>query len=131
MKKMARSLVQRIELATDRGRRGPCYLSQDRCELQFAVKELPRRMQQPNTTNMQALKLSGAILEGKSEMFGRVQQTSWTANRGRLLRQRLGMVFEDQRSTSSSHVMLGRHLLASSTQNVVATSSGEGGSFTH
>ena len=34
----------------------PSYLSQDRCELQFAVKELARRMQQPNTKNMQALK---------------------------------------------------------------------------
>ena len=32
------------------------YLSQDRCELQFAVKELARRMQQPNTKNMQDLK---------------------------------------------------------------------------
>ena len=32
------------------------YLSQDRCELQFAVKELGRRMQQPKTKNMQALK---------------------------------------------------------------------------
>ena len=31
------------------------YLSQDRCELQFAVKEVARRMQQPNTKNMQAL----------------------------------------------------------------------------
>ncbi len=30
------------------------YLSQERCELQFAVKELARRMQQPNTKNMQA-----------------------------------------------------------------------------
>ena len=48
------------------------YLSQDRCELQFAVKELARRMQQPNTKNMQALKRLG----GKSEMFGRLQQTA-------------------------------------------------------
>ena len=31
------------------------YPSQHRCELQFAVKELARRMQQPNTKNMQAL----------------------------------------------------------------------------
>ena len=31
------------------------YLSQDKCELQFAVKELARRMQQPNTKNIQAL----------------------------------------------------------------------------
>ena len=32
------------------------YLSPDRCELQFAVKELARRMEQPNAKNMQALK---------------------------------------------------------------------------
>ena len=48
--------MQRVELATDRGRCGVSYLSQDRCELQFAVKELARRMQQPNTKTMQALK---------------------------------------------------------------------------
>ena len=52
------------------------YLSQDRCELQFAVKEFARRMQQPNTKNMQDPQTSGAILEGKSEMLGRAQQTS-------------------------------------------------------
>ena len=49
------------------------YLSRDRCELQFAVKELARRMQQPNTKNMQALKRFGAIPEGKSEVLGRLQ----------------------------------------------------------
>ena len=32
------------------------YISQDRCELQFAVKELAKRMQQPSATNIQALK---------------------------------------------------------------------------
>ena len=32
------------------------YLSQDRSELQFAVKKLARRMQHPNSKNMQALK---------------------------------------------------------------------------
>ena len=40
------------------------YLSQDRCELQFAVKELARRMQQPNTKNMQALKRLVRFLKG-------------------------------------------------------------------
>ena len=50
------------------------YLSQDRCELQFAVKELARRMQQPNTHA--STETSGAILEGKSEMPGRLQQTA-------------------------------------------------------
>ena len=40
------------------------YLSQDRCELQFAVKEFARRMQQPNTKNMQALKRLVRFLMG-------------------------------------------------------------------
>ena len=40
---------------------------------QFAVKELARRMQQPNTKNMQAF---GAIPERKSEVFDRPWQTS-------------------------------------------------------
>ena len=39
-------------------------LRQDRCELQFAVKELARRMQQPTTKNMQALKRLVRFLEG-------------------------------------------------------------------
>ena len=46
------------------------YLSQDRCDLQFAVKEFARRMQQPNTKNMQALKRL------VREMPGRPQQTA-------------------------------------------------------
>ena len=64
VKKMARSLVLRslLPIVDDAGQ-----LSQDRCELQFSVKELVRRMEQPNTKNMQA---------GKPEMLGRVQQTS-------------------------------------------------------
>ena len=40
------------------------YLSQDRCELQFAVKELARRMQQPNTKNLQALTRLVRFLKG-------------------------------------------------------------------
>ena len=52
--RMARSLVQRIELATDRARCGPA-ISIKTGELQFAVKELARRMQQPHTKMMQAL----------------------------------------------------------------------------
>ena len=40
------------------------YLSQDRCELQFTVKELARRMQQPNTKKMQALKRLVRFLKG-------------------------------------------------------------------
>ena len=40
------------------------YLIQDRCELQFAVKELARRMQQPSAKNMQALERLVRFLKG-------------------------------------------------------------------
>ena len=49
--------MQRVELATDCGR-------QERCELRFSVKELARRMQQPNTKHMQALKRLVRFLKG-------------------------------------------------------------------
>ena len=52
------------------------YLSQDSCELQFAVKELARRMQQPNTKNMQALKRLVRFLKGSPRCLGRLQQTN-------------------------------------------------------
>ena len=47
------------------------YLSQDRCELQFAVRELARRMQHPKHQEHAGTQTSSAILEGKSEMPGR------------------------------------------------------------
>ena len=49
-------------------------LSQDRCELRFAVKELARRMQLPSAKNMQALERLVRIL--KSEVLGRLWSTS-------------------------------------------------------
>ena len=101
-------------------------LSQDRCELQFAVKELARRMQQPNT-NMQALKRLVRFLKGSPRCL---------VVYNRQAEQPVVDVFSDsdwagcaktRRSTSSSYVTLGGHLLAASatTHSVVATSSGE------
>ena len=96
------------------------YRSQDRCELQFAVKELARRMQQPNTKNMQALKRLVRFLKGSPRCLScttdKLNSQSWTSSQT-----------ATGRSTSSSYVMLGGHLLAASptTQNVVATSPGE------
>ena len=103
------------------------YLSQDRCELQFAVKELARRMQQPSAKNMQALKRLMRFLKGSPRCL---------VVCNRQAEQPTVDVFSDsdwagfaktRRSTSSSHVMLGVHLLAASATiyNVVATSSGE------
>ena len=103
------------------------YLSQDRCELQFAVKGLARRMQQPNTKNMQAHKRLVRFLKGSPRCLVVYHRQP---------EQPIVNVFSDsdwagcaktRRSTSSSYVMLGGHHLAASatTQHVVATSSGE------
>ena len=102
------------------------YLSHDRCELQFAVKESARRMQQPNTKNMQALKRLVRFLKGNPRCL---------VVYNRHAEQPIVDVFSDsdwagcaktRRSTSSSYVMLGGHLLAAAaTTRNVATSSGE------
>ena len=93
-------------------------LSQDRCELQFAVKELAKRMQQPNTKNLQALTRLVRFLKGSPRCL---------VVHNRQAEQQIVDVFSDsdwagcaRRSTSSSYVMPGGHLLASSatTQNV-------------
>ena len=64
------------------------YLSQDRCELQFAVKELARRMQQPNTKNMQALKRQVRFLKGSPMCL---------VFHGRQAEQQVADVFSDSR----------------------------------
>ena len=103
------------------------YLSQDRCGLQFAVKELARRMQLPDAKNMQALKRLVRFLKGSPRCL---------VVYGRQAEQQVVDVFSDSdwagcaktcHSTSSSHVMLGGHPLAeaATSPNVVASSSGE------
>ena len=84
-------------------------------------------MQQPNTKHMQALKLLVRFLKGSPRCL---------VVYARQAEQLVVNVYSDsdwagctktRRSTSSSYVMLGDHLIVSSatTQNVVATSSGE------
>ena len=91
------------------------YLSQDRCE------QLARRMHQPNTKNIQALKRLVRFLKGSPRCLIVCD---------RKVEQPVVDVFSDsdwagcaktRRSTSSSYVMLGGHLLASSarTHNAV------------
>ena len=100
------------------------YFSQDRCELQFAVKELARRMQQPNTKNTEALKRLVRFLKGSPRCLivcNRQHEqptvdvfsgSDWTG------------YAKTRRSTSSWYVMLGGHLFASSatTENLVERS---------
>ena len=93
--------------------------SQNRCDLQFAVKEFARRMQQSNSKNMKALKRLVRFLKGSPRCL---------IVHGRQAEQPNVDVFSDsdwarcaktRRSTPSSYVMLGGHLIASSatTQN--------------
>ena len=103
------------------------YLSQDRCELQFAVKELARRMQQPSTKNMQALKGLVRFLKGSPRCLVVYNRQAEQPIVDVLSDSDWAVCAKTRQSTSSSYVMLGGHLLAATatTQNVVATSSGE------
>ena len=101
------------------------FLSQDRCELQFAVKELAMRMQQLNTKNMQALKRLVRFLKESPRCL---------VVYSRQPEQPVVDVFSDsdwagytktRRWTSSSFVMLGSLSRQQQLKNVVATSSGE------
>ena len=103
------------------------YLSQDRCELQFAVNELARGMQQPNTENMQALKRLVRFLKGSPRCLVVYNRQAEQPIVDVISDSDLAGCAKTQRSTSSSYVMLGGHLFAASatTQKVVATSSGD------
>ena len=102
-------------------------LSQDRCELQFAVKELAKRMQQPITKNMQALKRLVRFLKGSPRCLVVYNRQAEQPTVDVFLDSDWAGCAKTRRSTSSSYVMLGGHIFAASanTQNVVATSSGE------
>ena len=104
------------------------YLIQDRCQLQFALKELARRMQQPSAKNMQALERLVRFLKGSPRCL---------VVYGRQAEQQVVDVFSDSDLGEDAQRPDGRLrfrtccwagiLIASSatTQNAVATSLGE------
>ena len=103
------------------------YFSQDRCELQFAVKELARRMEHPIAKNMQGLKRLVRLLKGSLRcLVVYVRQAEQQVVMSPQPATGAGCA-KTRRSTSFSDVMLDGHHFASSatTQNVVATISGE------
>ena len=103
------------------------YLGQDRADIQFATKELARRMSGPTADDWASLKrLVRYLIQAPRVIVLYVRQA----------RQRTIDAYSDadwagcpytRRSTSSTYLMHGGHLLMSSstTQTVVATSSGE------
>ena len=103
------------------------YLSQDRSDIQFAVKQLSKDMSSPNEGNYQALKRLGRYLSGKKRL---VYQYPWqTAVEGLDIyadTDHAGCL-RTRKSTSGGCAMLGAHMLKSwsSTQPTITLSSGE------
>ena len=103
------------------------YLAQDRADVQFASKELARRMCAPTERDWQALKRLVRYLiqvprvavvferQGRQRTLDGYSDADWA-----------GCPYT-RKSTSATYLMHGSHLLAtsSSTQTVIATSSGE------
>ena len=119
MRTTAKSVMLRVVLATDLGRCGPA--------ISVKTGASCRRMQQPSAKNMQALQRLVRFLKGSPRCL---------VVHGRQAEQQVVDVFSDsdwagcaktRRSTSSSYVIMDWHVFAASatTQNVVATSSGE------
>ena len=103
------------------------YLAQGRPDIQFAVKELCRKMSAPESEDWMRLKILGRYLVGESRMiswFGFQQLPDelviWTDS------DHAGCT-KTRKSTSGGVAMLGSHLIKSwsSTQDIVALSSGE------
>ena len=106
---MARNMMLRVQLATDLGRCGlaTSVKTDVSCSSQWRNLRDGCSSRIPRTC-----KRSSALCDSWKE--------SWTASCSRLLRQRLGGMHEDRRSTSSSYVMLGGHLIALTASKAIA-----------
>ena len=103
------------------------YLAQDRPELQFAAKEVARRMQAPTESAWQALKRAARFVAGAPRLVVRYERqppvtyvdVSSDSDHAGCTRMR--------RSTSATVLMVGKHLLktSSTTQTVISLSTGE------
>ena len=102
------------------------YLAQDRADIQFACKELARRMSAPTQDDWAALKRLVRYLVYRPRVVVRFdRQARQDTIDGYSDADGAGCP-HSRKSTSSSYIMVGSHLLASSstTQTVIATSSG-------
>ena len=103
------------------------YLALDRPDLMFVSKELARAASRPTTHAWEALKHVGRYL-------GEVPRVAWTYPRQHMVTTLHGLSDSDwagcvvtRKSTTSTHVLAGRHMLvaAVSTQAIISLSSGE------
>jgi hypothetical protein len=103
------------------------YLAQDRCDIQYAIKELSRGMQNSSKAHARALKRLGRYLIGKTRyviLFRR--QAGGAALHTQVDTDHAGCL-KTRKSTSGGIIRLGKHTIRtwSLTQAVVALSSGE------
>jgi len=103
------------------------YLAQDRCDIQYAIKELSRGMQNPSKAHVKALKRLGRYLIGRTRyviLFRR--QGEGVALHTQVDTDHAGCL-KTRKSTSGGITKLGRHTIRtwSLTQAVIALSSGE------
>jgi hypothetical protein len=103
------------------------FMAMDRADVQYASKEICRRMAQPRRSDWARLKRLAGYLVGTPRM---VQHFGWQSSPTRLdsiVDTDFSGCLETHRSTSGGVLMHGRHCLKtwSTTQSVIALSSGE------
>ena len=103
------------------------YLAMDRIKLPFASKELARSMQQPTQWDLRQLRRAVQFLSGARRLVQKfAQQAMPTKVAGYSDTDHAGCL-KTRKSSSSTMVFLGRHMVKNSpsTQAVIALSSGE------
>jgi len=103
------------------------YLSQDRRDIRFAVKEISRRMAKPRVKDLQALKRLARYLVGRPRAVCVFNAQSLPKTIEGWCDSDWAGCPETRKSTSGGIIIWGQHPLKawSTTQNVVALSSGE------
>ena len=102
-------------------------LSQDRTDIQFAVKELSWDMSKPSERSWEGLKRLGRYLLGKERYVVKFEYQEWEGKLSVWTDTDYAGCLRTRKSTSGGLVRLGKHLVKSwsNTQSVIALSSGE------
>ena len=103
------------------------YLTQDRSDIGFAVKELCRNMAKPKNSDWEKLKRLGRYLIDKTRVIVKFHYQSMPEEIQITVDTDHAGCLETRKSTSGGVAMFGSHCIKSwaSTQQVIATSSGE------
>jgi hypothetical protein len=103
------------------------YVAQDRCDIQYACKELARHMQEPTEWDLSQLKRAVRYMIGSGRVVQRFDQQSVPDRLTVCTDSDFAGCVRTRKSTSCCMVFLGSHLLrsTSTTQAIISLSSGE------